>query len=80
MLLTWKRALQLQYKIGQLLLQLIKKASSSNAEDVLLTPFQEIFDKSIDQLKVIADTLMQGHEDRYDISNELKDMGLFLED
>ncbi|KAH7521296.1 hypothetical protein FEM48_Zijuj07G0017900 [Ziziphus jujuba var. spinosa] len=39
-----------------------------------------MFDKSIDQLKVIANTLLKGHENRSNISNELKDMGLSIED
>ncbi|KAH7529081.1 hypothetical protein FEM48_Zijuj05G0146300 [Ziziphus jujuba var. spinosa] len=34
----------------------------------------------VDSDEVIADTLVKGHEDRSDISNELKDMGLSVED
>nr|XP_048331989.1 uncharacterized protein LOC107403478 [Ziziphus jujuba var. spinosa] len=57
-----------------------KRADCNNVEDVLLTSFQQMFDKSIDQLKVIADTLVKSHEDRSDISNKLKDMGISVED
>ncbi|KAH7537546.1 hypothetical protein FEM48_Zijuj03G0104500 [Ziziphus jujuba var. spinosa] len=56
------------------------KADYNNTKDVLLASFQHMFDKFIDQLKVIADILVKGHEDRSEISNELKDMGLSVED